>query len=166
VLISSGDPHWTTLLRARLARSIPDVADRVVFLDRLSRDAYIGLLNISAVALDTFPFGGGNSSYDAFVAGTPVVCRPGPFLRSRITYALYRQMGIDDCLAREAQHYVDIALRLGRDPIERARVSRLICDRRTALVDNTAASDLEMFLIAAVDAAARGDRLDRPPGES
>jgi len=165
VLVAGGDPNWAAILRARLARAMPDVAGRVVFLDPLPRDAYIGLLNISAVALDTFPFGGGNSSYDAFVAGTPVVCRPGPNLRGRITYALYRQMGIDDCLARDPAHYVEIALRLGRDPAERARVAGLIADRRSRLEGTAAAADLERFLVAAVDAAARGERLAGPPGE-
>jgi len=164
VLLHGKDPHWDALLTARFERAMPDVAGRIRFVKPMPRAGFVGFLAAADVLLDPFPFGGGNSTYEAFSVGTPVVTLPGSFMRGRVTHALYRQMGIADCTARDADDYVRIALRLGRDAGERARVAALIRDRAGALFETAApVRDLARFLVAAVAAARRGERLDAPP---
>ena len=63
------------------------------------------------VLLDTFHFSGGNTSFEAFAVGTPVVTLPSGFLRGRFTAGLYRKMGVADLIAETAESYVDLALR-------------------------------------------------------
>ncbi|MGE0746712.1 MAG: tetratricopeptide repeat protein [Rhodospirillales bacterium] len=164
VLLHGKDPHWDALLTARFERTMPDVAGRIRFVKPMPRAGFVGFLAAADVLLDPFPFGGGNSTYEAFSVGTPVVTLPGSFMRGRVTHALYRQMGIADCTARDTDDYVRIALRLGRDPGERSRVAALIRDRAGALFETAPpVRDLARFMVAAVEAARRGERLDAPP---
>ena len=119
LLIEGRVPHWTALLRERIARVMPDVADRVHWLPGQPRPDYLRLLAGSDVVLDPFPFGGGNSSYEAFAMGTPIVTLPGAFLRGNITAALYAKAGVGDYVAASPEAYVEIALRTAA---ERARL--------------------------------------------
>jgi predicted O-linked N-acetylglucosamine transferase (SPINDLY family) len=163
VLIEGTFAHWKTLLAARFERSFPDVADRVVFLPRVSQDDFLHLLARADVLLDTTPFSGGSTSYEAFASGTPVVTLPGRLLRGRITAACYQQMGVLDCIARSEDEYVQIALRLGMDPAWRDHVRGEILRRKHLLFEDAAAvRQLESFLHGAVERARAGK--PSPPG--
>src|SRR5262249_45536305 len=85
VLIEGRCRLWNELLLNRFRREMPDVCDRVRWLPRLSRPDYIRLLAASDVMLDPIHFGGGNTSYEAFAMGLPVVTWPSAFLRGRLT---------------------------------------------------------------------------------
>ena len=54
------------------------------------------------------------TTYEALAAGTPIVTLPGGFLRGRQTYACYRRMGVMDCVAKDSEDYVRLAVRLDR----------------------------------------------------
>jgi predicted O-linked N-acetylglucosamine transferase (SPINDLY family) len=70
---------------------------------------------LSDVMLDPFPFGGGNTSYEAFALGTPIVTWPSAFARGRITLAQYHKMGWTDCVVNSREQYIDLAVRLAND---------------------------------------------------
>jgi predicted O-linked N-acetylglucosamine transferase (SPINDLY family) len=140
LLIEDKEPTITSLLRRRLQRTMPDVIDRVRFLSRLPEADYLGLVGLAEVILDTLPYSGGaNTTYDAFAAGTPIVTLPGRFHRGRYTAAAYRQIGLTECIAASPDDYIDLALRLGRDPAYRARVSADIRQACPALFEDKAA---------------------------
>src|SRR5262249_21987089 len=143
--------HWDRTLAGRFRRAWPDVADRVRFLAPLSGEDFLHLQAAADVLLDPLHFGGGNTSYEAFAVGTPVVTLPGPFLRSRITYACYQQMGVTDCVAHDAEDYVRIALRVAKEPEWRADVRGRILAAHAALYEDAeAVRELEEFLLTAV----------------
>jgi protein O-GlcNAc transferase len=123
VLLEGEAKHWRELLEARFLRTMPQVADRVVFLQRLTKEDFRNLIALCEVMLDTPRVGGGMTTLDGFVAGTPVVTLPGRFMRSRFTAAWYRRIGVEDCIAASLGQYVDIATRLACDPSLRANVS-------------------------------------------
>jgi predicted O-linked N-acetylglucosamine transferase (SPINDLY family) len=140
-----------------LRRTIPDVADRVRLLPRMSREDFLRLLAVADVLLDTCPFGGGNTCLEAFAFGAPVVTWPGQLLRGRLTYGLYRQMGLTDCIAKDLDEYVAIALRLGTDPAYRADVRGRILSRKHLIYANAGAvRELECFLAGTVARARSG----------
>jgi predicted O-linked N-acetylglucosamine transferase (SPINDLY family) len=152
VFIKGTHEYWQRTLTQRFRRSFPDVADRVGFLPYLSGDDFLHLQAIADVLLDPIHFGGGNTSYEAFAVGTPIVTLAGPFLRSRITYACYQQMGITDCIARDPEDYVRIALRLAMDPAARADVStRILAAHPSLYEDEGAVRELEQFFAEAVN---------------
>jgi protein O-GlcNAc transferase len=144
-------PQADELLRRRLARVMPDVMDRVVFLPRLQQDEYLNLLNIVDVLLDPFPYGGCTSTLEAFSFGVPVVTLPTGLLRGRFTQAFYRRLGVESCIARDAADYVEIALRLGMDKDFREGIRKQILAGQPRLFeDDSAVRDWELFLHAAV----------------
>jgi uncharacterized protein (TIGR03032 family) len=126
VVIEGRQANWTRRLRERWARTIPESSTRVRFLPAQPREDFLHLLAVADVIIDPFPFGGGNTSYEALAVGTPVVTWPGRYLRGRITQALYRKMGMADCIAGSLAEYVGLATRIGREAEYRHSLSRTI----------------------------------------
>jgi predicted O-linked N-acetylglucosamine transferase (SPINDLY family) len=156
VFLEGTNSHWADLLRQRFAATLPDVADRVRFLPLQSREDFLGLSAAVDVLLDPIHFGGGNTSYEGLAFGVPIVTLPSPYLRGRITLALYEQMGLLDCVVPSHAAYIDLVVRLGTDPAYRAEMQAKIRAANPVLYGNTAGvRELEEFLIASADDAAR-----------
>lgn len=151
VLIRWAYTHPDDLLRQRFAATMPDVVDRVDFIARLQQPQFVSLLGLADVLLDPIHFGGGHTSLDALSLGTPVVTLPGRFLRGRITMALYRKMGLADCVAETAEQYVDLAVRLGTEPDYRRQMQeRILAANRVLFEDLDSVHQLEAFFRRAV----------------
>jgi hypothetical protein len=146
----------------------------------------LSMLKVADVVLDTFPFGGGVTSLQAFAMGTPLVALPSKFLRGRLTLALFRQMGcigkvamggaaaaagggmdapggggdsMCQCVAGSEQEYVERALALGRNATLRAAVAAQISAAAPRLFeDDSAVREWEHFFRESV--RARGANAD------
>ncbi|MCB1930407.1 MAG: tetratricopeptide repeat protein [Rhodocyclaceae bacterium] len=137
VAFVSDKEDWRPRLEARHRSSLGALADRVIYLPyQNSRDGYFSLYRLCDAVLDPPHFSGGVTSFDAFAMGAPVVALPGRYFRGRQTWALYRRMEIDDCIARDADHYVDIALRLAADTAFRSDVCSRIEERNHLIFDD------------------------------
>ena len=136
VLVKSKYPHAEQLLKQRWAANVPDVAERIHFLPAMDRPDFVNLLAVCDVLLDPLHFGGGNSTFEGLAVATPVVTLPSEFLRGRITFALYKQMGILDCVAQDRDDYVNLALRLGTDAAYRRAMRDKILAGHGALFEN------------------------------
>lgn len=151
LLLAGQQPYWTELLSQRLMSAMPDVADRVKFLPRQSAENFLHILRTADVLLDPIHFGGGNTTYEAFEFGTPIVTWPGEFMRGRVTYACYRKLGVMDCVAADRDEYVRIAVRLANDRPWRDQIRDRILAAKHVLFENAAAvRELEYFLKCAV----------------
>jgi len=146
VLIEGDHPNWTKILLERFARAFPSEVDRVRFLPQMPTLDFLSLLKLADVLLDTINFCGGNTSLESFALGTPIVTLPGKFLRGRLTMAIYQQMGVMDCVAEDAESYVEIALRLGKDRNWREEIRSKIKARAHVLYEDIeAVRELERF---------------------
>lgn len=147
ILIAARQQEWTRLLRDRFTRTLGEMSRRVHFLPAQPHADFLQLNALVDVLLDPIHFGGGNTSYEAFALGTPVVTLPGEFLRSRITLALYRKLGVMDCVVATPAEYVAKAVRLGTDPDHRRATSRRILDASGVLFEDAKEiRDFERFL--------------------
>ncbi len=147
VLLQGKYPFWTETLRQRFATTLGGVAERVVFLDRLAKPAFLNLNAIVDVLLDPLHFGGGNTSYEALAFGVPIVTLPSRFLRGRITLALYQQMQMLDGVVATPEEYIELAVRLGTEPDYRAHLRAKILEANGVLYENGAGvRALEAFL--------------------
>ncbi len=137
-------------LRDRWRATFGEALRRVRFLPRVPLGRFLAIVTAADVLLDTWPFGGGNTSYQGFAAGVPIVTLPGRYLRGRGTLAHYRHMGFSDCVAETPAAYVDIAVRLGSVSAFHARISGLIAERSGVLFDDIrVGADLARFLLEA-----------------
>jgi predicted O-linked N-acetylglucosamine transferase (SPINDLY family) len=149
--------HWGKLLRERFARRLPDVCDRVRFLKQLPSDDFMAFLQIPDVLLDTLHFSGGYTSLLAFAMGTPIVTRPGRFMRGRLTHSFYKEMDILDTVADSREAYIEIAFKLANDRVWREDIQNKIKEKSGCLYDNPASvRELEKFFLWASEIAARG----------
>ncbi len=161
VFIEGQEAPMGARLRERFARTMPDVSSRIVFVPRLRGDKFTELLRISGVLLDTPYFGGGNTSWEAFAVGAPVVTLERPLMRERITPTLYRMMGVTDLVAESEAQYTQLALRCATDRPWRDSISRRIVASGDKIFEQQAGiRELEDFFDRAILASRAGRRLD------
>jgi len=155
VLFEGQQAHWTRLVQDRLRASIPDVVERVVFLPRLPYGDYLSFLRLADVLLDTVHFCAGTTTYHALGLGVPLVTLPGAFSRGRGTEAVYRRIGVFDCIATDPVDYVRRAVAIANDRSLREAISQAFRERIGVLFSNAGgAQEIEAFF---VDAARRAE---------
>ncbi len=153
VLLQGRVAHWADMLQARFKRTMPRVADRVTVLPPQSWADFINLIAVSDVMLDTIHFGGFNSSLEAFAFGMPVVTWPGEFMRGRHTYAMYKEMGFLDGVAKNQKQYVDVAVRLGTDVAYRKKFqAKILAGNHVLFESPTVVAEYEKFFEKAAKA--------------
>ena len=136
---------WADLVRTLPGRS--QVIGSVIVLPRQSHDDYMNLLALADVSLDSLPFTGGNTTYQALAMGTPVVTMPGQFLRGRLSLAIYAKAGVTDLVAKDLGDYVALALRAAQDRAWRDDVMARIEARAGVIFeDQEYLADVERFL--------------------
>ena len=93
-----------------------DMGNNIMFLPKIkNHEKFVYFLKKAHIILDTYPFGGCNTSLEAFSVGTPVITMPSKFLNGRFTYGFYQKMGIYDCIANSKEEYVKLAVKCFRD---------------------------------------------------
>jgi protein O-GlcNAc transferase len=136
VLFSGECAEWSVRLMRRFRRTMPGVADRIQFLPRQPYPRFLELLNVADVVIDTLHFNGMNTSMDAFSVGTPVVTLPTQLQRGRFTQAMYRTMGIDWGVARDADEYAALAVGVATDAVLRRDLHERILERNPLLFED------------------------------
>ena len=86
-------------------------AERLEFVPRTDLEAYYRLFERADIALDTYPYSGGTTTFDAIAHGVPVVTAPGPTSFSRSAASIVAPLGLGDWVAPSIDQYVDVAVR-------------------------------------------------------
>jgi predicted O-linked N-acetylglucosamine transferase (SPINDLY family) len=82
------------------------------------------------VILDTSPFGGFISTFDAFSCNKSVVTMPGNKLYGRITQGLYKQMGFEDLIVNNQEAYIELAIKIATyPPIKRSFENKIALNK-------------------------------------
>jgi protein O-GlcNAc transferase len=96
-------------------------SDRIYFINNLGKNlSHLAYYNEIDICLDTFPLTGGTTTHESLWMGVPVVSLVGPALHQRISYALLKHVGLDECCAESPEEYVDRAVALAKN-VERIR---------------------------------------------
>lgn len=112
VMIEGLYPQWRQALEARWQNRID--AQRVIWLERLDPQAFLGLLACGDVLLDTRPFGSGLTLLQALAQGTPIVTWPTESLKGRIGKGICQELEWFDGLARDGDDFANKAVALAR----------------------------------------------------
>lgn len=84
------------------------------------------------IALDTFPYNGGLTTFEALWMGRPVIALDGASLISRQSRAILAAAGLRELVARDVAGYVELATQLARDKQRLAALSGGLRDRLKA----------------------------------
>jgi len=135
VLFENDFPARTAIVEPRLRAALGPDASRLHILPRQPLPRYLALITNAAVMLDSYHFGAGNTCYQAFQLGVPLVTKPTAYMRGRGTYGLYQLMAFEELVAWTDDDYVDLALRVARDADFRARCRAEILQRSGRIFD-------------------------------
>lgn len=134
-------------LAARFAAAHGELAGRLRFLPWASFEDLVGIVRAADVVIDTFHFGAGTTAFIVFAAGRPLVTLPGEYVRGRPTLGCLRKMGVQDCVARDPAHYIELAVRFANDRALREAVGERIAGAAAGLfADPAAPRELAAFL--------------------
>jgi protein O-GlcNAc transferase len=104
--------------RAAIRRDLEDAgvaADRVAFLPRVAFGQYLDLYNAVDITFDTFPYGGGTTTFDSLWMGVPVVAALGDTSVARSAASILTALGMDDWVAPSVDRFVDVAVARASD---------------------------------------------------
>jgi hypothetical protein len=135
--ISFNKKHLTRL-NSRLESYTP----RIKWFQNKTPVEWLNLVSICHIMLDPFPFGGCNTSLEAFDYGIPVVCMPSKnMINGRFTLGFYKKMDIHHCVADSQIQYIQQVLRLIQDPTYYKFVSEKIIKAKGCLFEEIASVD-------------------------
>lgn len=76
---------------------------------------YLNCYNDVDIVLDTYPCGGGTTSFEALYMGVPVITLVGNRHVSRFGYSILKNLGLDELIAENPSDYVSKAITLAGD---------------------------------------------------
>jgi protein O-GlcNAc transferase len=99
-------------------------AARLDFEPRVDLAGYYELYNRVDLALDTYPYGGGTTTFDALWMGVPVVTAAGDLPVSRSAASVIGALGLHQWIAADVDGFVETAVGRAQQPDEIARLRR------------------------------------------
>jgi len=93
------------------------VFDSVVFIDKLKLQKHFELYNEIDIALDTFPYNGVTTTFEAILMGVPVVTMKGFNFNSRCGESININLDRKNLIANDEADYIDIASKLGNNKL-------------------------------------------------
>jgi protein O-GlcNAc transferase len=91
------------------------VADRIEFVGRQSRQAYLEEYQRIDLGLDTLPYNGHTTSLDALWMGVPVVTSVGQTVVGRAGLSQLTNVGLCELIAQDGDEFVRVAVELASD---------------------------------------------------
>ena len=88
--------------------------------------------------LDTYPFGGCNSSLEGFTFNKVIVTKPSPYLSGRFTYGFYKRMNIFEPIAYDEEEYFSLVSKLITDSDYRKSLENKIKNKKHLLFEEEA----------------------------
>jgi predicted O-linked N-acetylglucosamine transferase (SPINDLY family) len=131
-----------------------DFDARVQVVPQLDRPRFFGLMQRSALMLDTIGFSGFNTGLQAIECGLPILTYEGDFMRGRLASCFMRRMDIPELVASSEPEFIARAVELSQDAGARKRLTKEIGKRRKLLfADLAPVRALEEFLGSSTHAA-------------
>ncbi len=139
VLLSGRHPQVGERLRHRLEDRLGQtLSKRLHLLPSQRPREYYRLLSLATAVLDAPNYSTSYTGYDALGLGVPVVTMPGRLMVQRYALGLYRRMDLLELVATSEQQYVDLAVRLGREPDFSREMRHRIREQSDPLFENDA----------------------------
>lgn len=76
---------------------------------------HLKIYNMVDVALDTFPFNGATTTFEALWMGVPVITMEGTIHHSRVATSILKSLNMDFCIAKDEKDFVRKGVKLSND---------------------------------------------------
>ena len=110
-------------------------SNRIRILSRSSLREYCKLVRSCDVILDSYPFGGCNSSLEAFSLGKVVFTLPADKINGRFTYGFYKKMGIEEPICTNINELVSKSVFYANNKIELEKLENKIKSNSSKLFE-------------------------------
>ena len=80
---------------------------RIIFAQRISREAHIERLRHSDIVLDTMTYNGHTTTTDAIQSGVPVVTISGQHFASRVSHSILNSVGLNELVTYNLKDYTE-----------------------------------------------------------
>jgi len=144
---------WQAMLARRFEKTVSaDVRDRILFLPWIvDPKDFISANLVADVVLDPFHFGIGTTLITTFAVGTPIMTRPGEFLRGRVGLGFCKTLDLPECVADDTETYARQAVEIATNPVLRQRLQARILENGHLIYQNRQPiEELKGFLEGAV----------------
>ena len=82
------------------------VIDSIIFLEKRKLESHYNLYKKIDIALDTFPYNGVTTTFEALAMGVPVITMKGYNFNSRCGESIIKNLGIEDLIANNEDDYI------------------------------------------------------------
>jgi predicted O-linked N-acetylglucosamine transferase (SPINDLY family) len=106
---------------------------RIKMIDKMGTIPYCNLLRCMDIMIDSYPFGGCNTSLDSFHFNKIVLTLPSEKLNGRFTLGFYKKMKIMEPVCHSVDELVDKAVYYAKNTEARKTVEDMINDRKHLL---------------------------------
>ena len=137
-----------------------DNIDRIKFIPKCTFNLFNKYINYSHLILDTFPFGGCNSSLEGFTFNKVVVTKPTNYLSGRFTYGFYKRMNIFEPIAYDNDEYYDLVSEFITNHEYRKMVENKISIKKKLLFEDSAS--INEWVTTLIDVSRPFVKIDHP----
>ena len=110
--------------------------NNVKYIKFCSHYIYCSYMNSSDIILDTYPFGGCNSSLEAFSLGKIVITLPSKYLPGRFTYGFYKKMNIMEPVVNNFDEYINKTVKYLLDDNFKRKIESKIKSKKDLLFND------------------------------
>ena len=125
-------------MRAHLEHHLGELTHRVRIIETMVKVEYCQYMQCMDLLIDTYPFGGCNTTLDAFYFDKVVMTLPSDKLNGRFTYGFYKKMGIDEPVCTSLDDLVTKSIQYARDVDARTALEHRIRDAKKHLFEEFA----------------------------
>ena len=118
-----------------LDRNLGYHANRVRVLSRGGLIQYTKLIKCVDIVLDSYPFGGCNSSLEAFNLGKVVITLPSDKINGRFTYGFYQKMGITEPICVNINDFISKSIFYANNKTELKKLENKIVENANKLFE-------------------------------
>jgi len=135
-------------LRVAFANLGLDLNEFVVFVPWLNPQEFFGLMQQVDLFIDSLGFSGFNTAMQAVECALPIIAKEGEFMRGRFASAILSKMGLHECIAQTCEAYIELVVKVAKDPSLRELLRQKIINTRGLLFDDSSPiRAFEQFLI-------------------
>jgi predicted O-linked N-acetylglucosamine transferase (SPINDLY family) len=102
------------------------VIDSIIFLEKRKLESHYNLYKKIDIALDTFPYNGVTTTFEALSMGVPVITMKGYNFNSRCGESIIKNLGIENLIGNNEEDYILKAQNIADDQEELSKLRKKI----------------------------------------